>query len=489
MSSRRSGNSVSRIKTGSFERRLSLTRAGLFAGTRMASHMATNWLSSKEKRDERHRAMLSSQARYLVEELGQLKGSVVKIGQVMALYGEHFLPEEVTEALHTLEDQTTSLEWAAIERVLKAELGNDKLAELEVDPEPIGAASLGQVHRAVRRSDGLELVLKVQYPGVADAVDSDLNAVAQMLRVARLVSFGPEFEDWLEEVRQMMHREVDYRLEARTTEKFRQMLLDDPRFVVPRVLPEYSSNHIIGATYEHGHSVSSEVVGKLPLERRSNLGKAALELFFRELFVWGEIQTDPNFGNYRIRIAGEGVEGSDKRQGEDSDHDRIVLLDFGAVQSYSREFLDPVIQMVRGSYEDNLDAVIDGGVTLRFMSTDWPKEVLETFGRVCMSVLEPLSSDHENWPDEAVNSDGEYRWKQSDLPSRVARQAARSAISRYFRVPPREFVFLNRKLIGVYTFIGVLYSEFNGEPLLRKYLYGGGDDTPDASATSQITNA
>lgn len=484
-SSKRSGNSVSRIKTGSFERRLSLTRAGLFAGTRMASHMATNWLSSKEKRDERHRAMLSSQARFLVDELGQLKGSVVKIGQVMALYGEHFLPEEVTEALHTLEDQTTSLEWAAIERVLKAELGEERLAELDVDPEPIGAASLGQVHRALRRSDGLELVLKVQYPGVADAVDSDLNAVAQMLRVARLVSFGPEFEDWLEEVRQMMLREVDYRLEARTTEKFRQMLADDPRFVVPRVLTEYSTDHVIGATYEHGHSVSSEVVGNLPLERRSNLGEAALELFFRELFVWGEIQTDPNFGNYRIRIAGE----TGGKHGEGVEHDRIVLLDFGAVQSYSKEFLAPVIQMIQGSYEDELEAVIDGGIKLRFMSKDWPKEVLETFGQVCMSVLEPLSSDHKSWPEEAVNSQGQYRWKQSDLPSRVARQAARSAISRYFRVPPREFVFLNRKLIGVYTFIAVLYSEFNGEPLLRKYLYGNGDDTPDASATSQITNA
>lgn len=279
----------------------------------------------------------------------------------------------------------------------------------------------------------------------------------------------------------MMHREVDYRLEARTTEKFRQMLADDPRFVVPRVLPEYSTDHIIGATYEHGHSISSAVVGDLPLERRSDLGTAALELFFQELFIWGEIQTDPNFGNYRIRIAGE--------EGGDDDHDRIVLLDFGAVQSYSREFLDPVIQMVRASYEDDLEAVIDGGVKLRFMSADWPKEVLEKFGQVCMSVLEPLSSDHESWPEGAINSKGQYRWKQSDLPSRVARQAARSAINRYFRVPPSEFVFLNRKLIGVYTFIAVLYSEFNGEPLLRKYLYGEGDDTPDASATSQITKA
>ncbi|HLV76696.1 MAG TPA: AarF/ABC1/UbiB kinase family protein [Marinobacter sp.] len=481
MTDKRSGKSVSRIKTGSFERRLSLTRAGLFAGTRVASHMATNWLSSKETREQRHRAMLSSQARFLVDELGKLKGSVVKIGQMMALYGEHFLPEEVTEALHTLEDQTTSLEWSAIERVLNVEIGADRLAELDVDPEPIGAASLGQVHRAVRRSDGLELVLKVQYPGVADAVDSDLNAVAQLLKVARLVNFGPEFDDWLEEVRQMMHREVDYRLEARTTERFRKMLADDPRFIVPRVLPEYSTDHIIASTFEHGHPVSAPEVRELPLERRSALGKAALELFFRELFAWGEIQTDPNFGNYRIRIAGEA--------GEDQDYDRIVLLDFGAVQSYSEAFLEPVIQMIRCSYEEDLAGVIEGGVRLRFMSYDWPEDVLEKFGQVCMCVLEPLARDRSQWPPEAVNEQGEYRWKQSDLPARVARQAARSAISRYFRVPPKEFVFLNRKLIGVYTFVAVLYSEFNGEALLRQYLYGEEAKKPEAPSTAQITKA
>ncbi|WP_091816822.1 ABC1 kinase family protein [Marinobacter mobilis] len=465
MASKKTGNTVSRIKTGSFERRLSMTRAGLFAGTRMASHMATNWFSSKENRERRHRAMLSRQAEFLVEELGKLKGSVVKIGQVMALYGEHFLPEEVTEALHTLEDQTTSLEWNAIRVVLERELGTARLAELEVDPEPIGAASLGQVHRARRLSDGLELVLKVQYPGVADAIDSDLNAVAQLLRVARLVSIGPEFEDWLEEVRQMMHREVDYRLEAETTERFRQMLLGDERFVVPRVLPEYSTSHLMASTYEPGHSVSSLAVRELPLERRSELGKAALELFLEELFVWGEIQTDPNFGNYRIRIAGE--------PGCDIEKDQIVLLDFGAVQSYPESFLEPVKRMIAASYEGNREGLIDGGVDLGFMSRDWPEDVLHTFADVCMSVLEPLKSDRSQWPENAVNRQGQYRWKQSDLPSRVARQAARSAISRYFRIPPKEFVFLNRKLIGVYTFISVLCSEFNGEALLRAYLYRG----------------
>lgn len=478
MASNHKGTSVSRIKTGSFERRLSLTKAGLFAGTRMGAHMASNWFGGKENREARHKAMMSSQAQLLVEELGRLKGSVVKIGQVMALYGEHFLPEEVTEALHTLEDQTTSLEWSAIEKVLKDELGADRLAELEVDPEPLGAASLGQVHRARRKSDGLELVLKVQYPGVDQAVDSDLNSVAHLLKIARLVYFGPEFKDWLEEVREMMHREVDYRLEARTTEKFRLMLDQDPRFIVPRVLTEYCTAHVIASTFEHGHSISSPAVRELSLERRSALGKAALELFFCELFVWGEIQTDPNFGNYRIRIAGE--------PGTDDEHDQIVLLDFGAVQAYSPEFLDPVIQMIRASYEGDLKGVVDGGIKLGFMSEDWPRDSLDKFGAVCMSVLEPLSPNQKDWPDYAVNEKGEYRWKQSDLPSRVARQATRSAISRYFRVPPKEFVFLNRKLIGVYTFIAVLNAEFNGEPLLKTYLYGD-PGTPDVSSISQIT--
>ncbi len=463
MSRSRPGKTVARIRTGSFERRLSLTRAGLYAGGRMASHMATSWLSSADQRETRKRAMMSKQARFLVDELGQLKGSVVKIGQMMALYGEHFLPEEVTEALHTLEDQTSALEWKAIEKVLQEELGADRLRDLKVDPEPIGAASLGQVHRARRRSDGLELVLKVQYPGVARAVDSDLDAVAQLLRMARLVSFGPEFNDWLEEVREMMHREVDYSLEAATTDKFRTMLADDPRFVVPRVLPEYSTSHIIAQTFEHGHAVSSEAVRALDVDRRSRLGKAALELFFRELFDWGEIQTDPNFGNYRIRIAGE--------PGSDPHDDQIVLLDFGAVQSYSDEFLAPVIQMIRASYEQDAEGVIDGGVALHFMSRNWPDDVLLKFAEVCMSVLEPLAPANSEWPDYAVNADGQYRWKESDLPSRVARQAARSAISRYFQVPPKEFVFLNRKLIGVYTFIAVLRAEFNGEPLLREFLY------------------
>ncbi|PID44622.1 MAG: ABC transporter [Proteobacteria bacterium] len=460
MESKATGSkSVSRIKTGSFERRLSLTKAGLFAGTRMATHTALGMFSGKEARKKRRKEMLSRQAVFLVEELGKLKGSVVKIGQMMALYGEHFLPVEVTEALHTLEDKTVSLDWSAIHEVLHRELGDERLTGLEIEQEPVGAASLGQVHRATIKSNGRQICLKIQYPGVAEAVDSDLNSVAKLLKLTKMASFGPDFDEWLEEVRQMMHREVNYRLEADTTCRFREMLAGDARFIVPEVYKEYCTAHVMATSYEPGVPVTSDEVQELSLERRNHLAQASLELFLKEIYDWKELQTDPNFGNYRIRLAhGPG------------EIDRIVLLDFGAVQKYPDAILGPVRNMIKASYNQDLAGVVQGGVELQFMRAHWPASVLEEFGKVCMAVLEPLATSRMDVPEYALNSKGQYRWKQSDLPGRVAKRAAVSAISRYFTIPPKEFVFLNRKLVGVYTFISVLGAEFNGEEILLTFI-------------------
>ncbi|MGB3623614.1 MAG: AarF/ABC1/UbiB kinase family protein, partial [Ketobacter sp.] len=105
-------STLKRVKTGAFERRFSMARAGFVAGTRLAAQSAGNMFSAKDQRAGKQKQILSKQAHYLADEIGKLKGSIVKIGQMMALYGEHFLPVEVTEALHTLEDDTAALEWA-----------------------------------------------------------------------------------------------------------------------------------------------------------------------------------------------------------------------------------------------------------------------------------------------------------------------------------------------------------------------------------------
>src|SRR5690606_11500363 len=127
---------------------------------------------------------------------------------MMALYGEHFLPEEVTQALNTLNNQTVALAWTAIKTQLQQQLGS-KLDDLTIDHEPLGTASLAQVHRATRKSDGMELVLKIQYPGVAEAIDSHMSLFKNMLKLTRIVPQTLEFDQWFDEVREMMHREVN----------------------------------------------------------------------------------------------------------------------------------------------------------------------------------------------------------------------------------------------------------------------------------------
>ncbi len=450
---------VKRIKTSGLERRLSIAGTSMVVGTRAATHLWANALMPKQTRLRRRKKMVAEQAEYLADELGKLKGSVVKIGQVMALYGEHILPDEVTSAFRKLEEQTIAVHWPVIERALEDELGPERMAALDVDPETIGAASLGQVHRAVRKSDGKEICLKIQYPGVADAVDNDLNAVAQILRWTKMVTLGKDFDDWLEEVREMLHREVDYVLEAETTEKFRNALEGDKRFVVPEVDYEFSTPKVLATSYEPGWVVNGPDVLAMAQSDRDDIGRAFLDLFFKEIFQWGELQTDPNFGNYRIRPA------SSTRDGPE-----LVLLDFGAVKAYEDDFLEPLKSIVIGAYHRDFDTVKEGALAFGVMLPEFPDEVQLSFAEVCMALVEPLNYKAEDLPNGAVNEEGDYRWAHSELPKRVAKQAAKSAVTKHFTLPPKEFTFMSRKLLGVYSFISALDAEFNGRDIAASYI-------------------
>ncbi len=447
------------IKTGNFERQLSLASAGIIAGTRAASHLWLNALTKKDKRLERRKKMIAEQAKYLADELGKLKGSAVKIGQIMALYGEHVLPEEITHALRQLEEQTIAVDWPVMEAVVLEELGQEQRDQLEIDTEALAAASLGQVHRARRKSDGRELCLKIQYPGVADAIDSDLDAVARLLRWTRLISPETDFDAWLDEIRDMLHREVDYRLEATTTTDFRQRLADDPRFVVPEIFTAFSSSRVIAMSYESGTVVNSPAVARLPQHRRDELGCAFLELFAREVFEWSELQTDPNFGNYRIRP-----------RSNESAIDQLVLLDFGAVKKFPDSFILPLKCIITGACQHHTETVINGAIALNMINPQHPDEVQTAFAQLCIAMIEPLNYHSESLPAGAVNQQQAYRWAHSKLPRRIAKQAAQAAYSKYFALPSGEFTLLSRKLLGVYSFIAALDAEFDGRHVMLPYL-------------------
>lgn len=451
-----SDDRLTRLKTGAFERRFSIAKASLLAGTRMAASAAGSMFAAPENRATARRRALAEQADYLVSELGKLKGSVVKIGQMMALYGEHFLPEEITAALHKLNDSTTALAWSTLEPLVREQLGY-RFDELDINPEPLGAASLAQVHRARRRSDGAELVLKIQYPGVADAIDSDLNLVTQMLRLTRAVPQTRDFDEWLDEVRTMMHREVNYPLEAETTRHFRDYLKDDPRYVVPLIYPEYCTDTLLVMSYERGVPVNSQAVLQLSQERRNAISLAALDICCREVFLWGQIQTDPNFGNYLVRL------GDDHGK-----QDQIILLDFGAVRDFPEDLLKLARGMTRASFHADRSAMLEAMKGFRFFD-GLSATTRESFIDLAFLAFEPFA-DSARVPPEVLNADGDYCWARSRLHVRATTLATRSAVSKQFTVPPKEFMFLSRKLMGAYTFMTVMDAQIRAHDLLAKYL-------------------
>lgn len=447
---------LSRIKSNTLERSVAVSVAGLRAGGAVALNHAGSWWMRGDKRDAHRQAVLEREAGRFADELGKLKGSYVKIGQMLALFGEHILPPELTRALHTLEHQTAALSWSAIEPILVAELG-DKLAELEVDQEPLAAASLGQVHRATVIATGEAICLKIQYPGVQRTIDADFNAVIRMLKLARWVSPGADLDEWLAEIREQLHEEVDYVREADTTEAMRQRLRQDKRFIIPEVKTAYSTSRVLALEYVEGVEVSDKRVARLSLQRRNYIARAMLELFFAEVFEWGIMQSDPNFGNYRIQI--------------DPDGDKLVLLDFGAVRTFCPEFIAALRRTIAATFDDDESRIVQGILDLNCLPQDSHPEARQTYAGFCRMLLEPMRDSYgEEVPAAALNRRGEYRWGQARLIKRAGKYAAKSAMSRHFVTPPKEFAFLARKLTGVFTFLAVLDAQFNGNDILARYI-------------------
>lgn len=464
---------IKSIKSGPLARGISLARAGLRASVNLGSYSLSSLLASGERRQELRQQLLTEQAQLLARELGRLKGSVMKLGQLLALYGEQFLlPPEVVAALRTLQDNSAPLEWEVLKPVLEQELDSRRLAELEIDPEPLAAASLGQVHRARRPRDGLELCIKIQYPGVAESIDSDLNTLGTLLLFAQVLPAGFNLNEMLAEVRQMLAREIDYEQERQTTERFRRLLQGDNRFRVPETFADYSTQRILTTSYEPGLTVDGPQTRSLDQARRNRLGAAALELFLREFFDWNLVQTDPHFGNYRLRPDPTG------------EQDRLILLDFGAVRQFPDAFRFPYYELVRAAFWGDKERLWQAAVELNFMPANAPQAALERFAEMCFLIIEPFTAaDSQESAASLFNAAGEYRWGASDLPQRVALAASKASLSFSFRVPPKEFIFLHRKLGGVFVFLAELDVELDARPLLLPYM-----GKPSASvATSPIT--
>ena len=443
---------MKKIKTGALRRRLSLGIAGAKSGAGLLGSSLSGLLVSEDKKEEHKAQALEREAKRFVAELGQLKGAYVKIGQMLALYGEHLLPPAVTKALHTLEAQTTAIEWSQVAINLEEKFDHSKL---NIEKEAFAAASLSQVHRA--SLDKKAVCLKIQYPGIAEAIDADFKHVLQMLKLSRWAKSSRHLEQVTKQLKQHLVEEVDYAMELEKAEKVRQYLDDDKRYLIPQYYENYCDSTVLTMDFIQAADVNDQAVQNLSLERRNRIAVAMLELFFAEAFDWGLIQTDPNFGNYRILIDQKG------------ENDQLVLLDFGAVHYFEPEFQLSLKKTILGTWSGHDQEIIDGLIGLHCLREDDDDEVKQSFIEFCCLLMEPFLEDFSTVPAKALNENGVYNWYKSDLLKRSGKLGAKSMIHKGFTLPPSEFMLIARKLTGVFSFVCAIKAEFNASELLNLY--------------------
>mgnify|MGYP001570233842 CR=1 FL=1 len=383
-----------------------------------------------------------NQARKIVAELSRMKGAAMKLGQMVSLHGEHFFPKEVVEILSTLQGESQFMEWPAMERVIASELGADfRKRLLDFSKQPIAAASIGQVHRACLE-DGTQVAVKVQYPGVDLSIDSDVDALGTIFKIAAQVPQSGDFQSVLDEVKEVLLQETDYLREGAAMDEFRGYFADVPPVVIPRYFPEHSTKRILTTEFMRGVHPREFGESSAAEGTRNSIGLSFLHVFYKELFRFGVIQTDPNFANYLI----------------DAEARRLVLLDFGAVKCFDDQWRRLYIEMIGASFQRNRKRCIEAGIELGLIRGDDPPSVKDLHVELCDMFLEPF------------HASGAYDFRASDLPLRMKAMVPRIFKELGLRAPPRQLIFLNRKMVGVYYFMSTIRARIDVRPLLEQYL-------------------
>ena len=444
------------IRRGGLARGLRLSLAGARAGGAFAVDGALKKLRGDAPSDD---ALLNREARRFARQLGELKGSYVKIGQLLALLGEHFLPAPLTQALHELEAQTQPVAWSEMQSVFRTGMGA-RYSELEIEPTALAAASLAQVHRARIVSTGESVVVKGQYPDLVALLDEDFNTVVKMLRLARWIPGSRDFDSWLATLHTQLLAEVDYPRELRMAQVMAEGLAQHEALQsapvtlrVPHFWKELCSTNVLTMEYVEGHRAASPEVAALPQSARNELGKAMLQLFFAEVFDLGLVQTDPNFGNYLIN----------------DDGSELTLLDFGSVFELDKTVRTALCDTIIAGLTSDETCLEQALVALGCLKPDAGEGAKDTFKAFIRNLLEPLRPP-ESLPPEHLNAEGLYCWGHSELINRTGQQVARSLTNREFAIPSGDFAMVARKLTGVFTFIAVLNAEFNGHDIVKPYL-------------------
>ena len=315
-------------------------------------------------------------AEQVFKVLGELKGGAMKFGQALSVF-EAALPEEIAkpyrETLTKLQEAAPPLPTRVVHAVLAKELGEDWRDNFsEFTDKPAASASIGQVHKA-KWKDGRAVAVKIQYPGAAEALISDLNQIQRFAKIFQLVLPGLEMKPLLEELRARIIEEVDYRFEAQAQEACWNAFENDPDIAIPKVVQ--ATDRVLVSEWLEGIPLA-KVIEKGNQQERNNAGIRLARFHFTAPTRAGLLHADPHPGNFRVLADG-----------------RLGVLDFGACNRLPNGFPEPFKRLLRNALEGDAIALYNGfkedGFILADVDVD-PQLVLDYL----LPLVEPLRTEH-----------------------------------------------------------------------------------------------
>lgn len=413
-------------------RNLRLARMGLRGGRRYAVSRARQTFASAERREELALEFQMQTAADVTRELGNMKGAMMKIGQ-MASYIDTGLPDHVRETLASLQHDAPPMSPELTADTIRAELGAhpDEIFA-EWDPVPIASASIGQVHRAITHDDRA-VAVKVQYPGVADAVRSDLGNADWIFGAMSSMFPGLESGPIAAELRERLFEELDYENEAANQRYFADFFDGHPRIHVPKVIDELSGPRVLTTELANGHRFDEVLTWSQ--DEKNLIGETIFRFSFGSIYRLHAFNGDPHPGNYLFDKGG-----------------RVTFLDFGLVKRFSPEetnlFEQLITTMVLERDMAGFRTLVENAGLLKAGAPLTNEQVDEYFRFYYRYVYD----------DAVITIDQEYA--EGGVAQLFDKSGPNAEVMKLLNVPP-SFVVLQRITLGLIGILAQLETTMN----------------------------